>query len=239
MSNPFGISKKFRKFLAVSAMSSLLAVLLLVGEAKAADGWTIASTEGAVTVNGQVAGSPAPTVGPGTVIETGADGKVVLTRPGDNITVYPNSRMSVPVASDGEEAGILQTLGRLMFRMESRESRDFEVKTPYLAAAIKGTTFAVDVNNDAAEVDVSEGSVLVTANRSGNSAYVGPGQRAVVGDGRGDSVSVSALRDDDNDSDESREGGDGDERGDGEHDSSSESGQSSDDSTSSVGETDH
>lgn len=196
MFNPFSTSAEIRKVLAVSAVSALLVLASLVTEAKAADGWAVDSAEGKVTINGQVPGLPAPAIGPGTVIETGANGKVILMRPGDSITVYPNSRMSVPAAGGGE-AGILQTLGKLLFRMESRESRDFEVKTPYLAAAIKGTTFTVEVDDDDAGVEVEEGSVLVTANRSGQAVYVGPGQRASVSRDSGDSVRVSSDRDDD------------------------------------------
>ena len=92
---------------------------------------------------------------------------------------------------------VLQSLGKLLFRMESRESRDFKIDTPYLAAAIKGTTFTVEVDDDDAAVEVSEGSVLVTANRSGQSAYVGAGERAEVGGDRGDAVQVSDVGDTD------------------------------------------
>ena len=68
-------------------------------------------------------------IGQGAVIETGADGHAVLTRPGDSITVFPNSRFSVPQVDDGNEPGILQSLGKLLFKMESRESRDFKIET--------------------------------------------------------------------------------------------------------------
>jgi len=101
--------------------------------------------------------------------------------------------MSMPVSDNGEDPGVLQTLGKLLFRMESRESRDFKIETPYLAAAIKGTTFTVEVDNDDAAVEVSEGSVLVTSNRSGQSAYVGAGERADVGGDGGDAVQISKL----------------------------------------------
>ncbi|MEN8195369.1 MAG: FecR domain-containing protein [Pseudomonadota bacterium] len=120
-----------------------------------AGNWIVASAEGAVTIDGKDAVSPAAAIGPGAVIETGADGNVVLTRPGDSITVFANSKMSVPEIAGGGEPGILQTLGKLLFRMESRESRDFKIETPYLAAAIKGTAFTVEVDDDDAVVEVS------------------------------------------------------------------------------------
>ncbi|MBE9552743.1 MAG: FecR domain-containing protein [Proteobacteria bacterium] len=197
MLNPIRISDLAWKGRAIALVAVTLAALTAAYGAKAAEvgSWVVASVEGAVSVDGQAAGTSGSAIGPGAVIETGADGNVVLTRPGDSITVFPNSRMSVPeVAGDGE-SGILQTLGKLLFRMESRESRDFKIKTPYLAAAIKGTTFTVEVDDADAVVEVEEGSVLVTANRSGQSAYVRPGERASVGGDRDDSVRVSEGRD--------------------------------------------
>lgn len=153
--------------------------------------WTLVSVQGTVTVDGDAVGAPNLKLAQGTLLETGSDGKAVLTRPGDSITVYPNSRMAIPRTDNGEEAGVMQMLGKLLFRMESRESRDFEVKTPYLAAAIKGTTFTVEVNGEDAAVEVAEGSVLVSSNRSGQSAYVGPGERASVSSDHADSVQLS------------------------------------------------
>lgn len=199
MFNPVKILALARRGGAIALIAAAVFSLTAVFEAEAAEAgnWAVASTEGAVTIDGNAAGSSVATVGPGAVIETGMDGNVVLTRPGDSITVFPNSKMSVPAGDKGGEPGILQTLGKLLFRMESRESRDFRVDTPYLAAAIKGTTFTVEVDDDDATVEVEEGSVLVTANRSGQSAYVGAGERASVGGDSGDSVQVSESRDDD------------------------------------------
>jgi ferric-dicitrate binding protein FerR (iron transport regulator) len=199
MFNPIRISAFARKSGALAVI--VLAVVALTADFEAGAGeagnWVVTSAEGAVTIDGKAAASPAAAIGPGAVIETGADGNVVLTRPGDSITVFANSKMSVPEVAGGGEPGILQTLGKLLFRMESRESRDFEIETPHLAAAIKGTTFTVEVDGADAVVEVSEGSVLVTANRSGQSAYVGPGERVSVGGDKGDSVRVSRNRDDD------------------------------------------
>jgi hypothetical protein len=182
---------------AIVFVTAFVIALAVVSKAEAGESnsWAVASAEGAVMVDGKAVGSMGATIGRGALIETGADGKVILTRPGDSITVFPNSRMSVPEAVGGGESGILQTLGKLLFRMESRESRDFEIDTPYLAAAIKGTTFTVEVDDGDAVVEVSEGSVLVTANRSGQSSYVGPGERASVARDKGDAVRVSMTGD--------------------------------------------
>lgn len=218
MLNPIRISDLARKGRAIALFAATLAALTAAFEAKAAEGgnWMVASAKGAVTIDGQAAGASVSTIGPGAVIVTGADGNVVLTRPGDSITVFSNSKVSVPAGDSGGESGILQTLGKLLFRMESRESRDFRIDTPYLAAAIKGTTFTVEVDDDDATVEVSEGSVLVTANRSGQAAYVGPGEHASVGGDSGDSVRISDSDDDgdremgeENESDSERDSDDG------------------------------
>jgi len=178
------------------ALSAVALTGLFEAEAGETSAWTVASSEGAVMIDGKTVEMSGAAVGQGTVIETGADGNVVLTRPGDSITVFPNSKMSVPETASAGEPGILQSLGKLLFRMESRESRDFKIETPYLAAAIKGTTFTVEVESEDATVEVLEGSVLVSANRSGQSSYVGPGEQAsVAGDG-GDAVQVSKTGDD-------------------------------------------
>lgn len=156
--------------------------------------WHLAAVDGEVTLDGRAVTVPGVALATGAVLRTGGDGTAVLTRPGDSITLFANSSMAIPAEGASAEPGILQTLGRLLFRMESRESRDFEVHTPYLAAAVKGTTFTVEVAAGNADVSVEEGSVLVVANRSGFAAYVGAGQRASVGEGREDSVTVSAAR---------------------------------------------
>lgn len=192
MVNPDVSSNVIGKAGSAVLLIAIFTAIPFLGTVCAAEGgfWTVSTFKGTVTIDGRPATTAGAQLGPGTVIGTAADGNAVLSRPGDSITIYPNSRMTVPDAGGDAEPGILQTLGKLLFRMESRESRDFEIRTPYLAAAIKGTTFTVYVAETEAEVDVLEGSVLVTANRSGHAQYVGPGQRAVVGGGRGDSVKM-------------------------------------------------
>jgi uncharacterized membrane protein YgcG len=167
-----------------------LAVALTVGlltsmPTQAAGGhWTVSAVDGAVMVIGSggeaYAASRGQPVVAGSTVVTEDDSAVVLTRRGDSITVYPNSEMTIPVASGAGEPGVLQGIGRLLFRMETRESRDFEVRTPFLAATVKGTTFTVVVTRTQATVSVAEGSVHVAAARGGRSEMVRPGWTATV-----------------------------------------------------------
>ncbi len=167
-----------------------LAVALAAGlldsvPAHAAGGhWTVSSVVGVamVTHNGgpRQPLSPGQPVVAGCTVVTDDDSAVVLTRRGDSITVYPNSEMSIPAASGTDELGVVQSIGKLLFRMETRESQDFEVRTPFLAATIKGTTFTVNVTQTHATVSVAEGSVHVAAARGGRSEMVRPGWSATV-----------------------------------------------------------
>jgi len=153
--------------------------------AEAAGGhWTVAAVDGTAMVVGDgdevYAASRGQPVMAGMSIATDDGGTVVLVRRGDSITVYPNSEMTIPTASESGGLGVLQGIGKLLFRMETRESRDFEVRTPFLAATIKGTVFTVDVGQTRATVTVTEGTVHVTALSGGRSEMVRPGWSATA-----------------------------------------------------------
>ena len=152
--------------LTVLWLYALAAALILVGpfsvRAQTAGGsWTVLAVDGAVVAVGsgseRVAVGPGQPVGDGTSIGTSADGTIVLTRRGDTITVYPNSEMTIPDTTGTGGPGVLQDFGKLLYRMESRESWDFRVHTPFLAATVKGTTFTVVVEQTRATVSVAEG----------------------------------------------------------------------------------
>jgi hypothetical protein len=167
-------------------MAAALTVCLLSSTPSQAAGghWTVSAVDGTVMVTASGGGSyPASQgqpVAAGSTIVTEDDSAVFLTRRGDSITVYPNSEMTIPATSTANEPGVLQGIGRLLFRMETRESRDFEVRTPFLAATIKGTTFTVVVEQTRATVSVAEGLVRVEAAQGGRSEMVRPGWTARV-----------------------------------------------------------
>ncbi len=120
--------------------------------------------------------------GPGTEIETGAGARAVISRLGDTITVAPNSRLMVPVPKAGEPTpNILQALGTALYRMLTRVGgNQFEVQTPYLAAIIKGTVFAVSVTPEGGALHVTEGLVQVRSRSTGQRALIAPGQTAHI-----------------------------------------------------------
>jgi ferric-dicitrate binding protein FerR (iron transport regulator) len=116
------------------------------------DRWTVSAASGDAKALYNGAGWSRIKAGtklyPGTLIETGKDGRVVITRPGDSVAVSANSRMEIPVRTgNGGFAHIRQLLGTALFKITTRPENPFNVETPYLAAVIKGTTFTVSVSS--------------------------------------------------------------------------------------------
>ena len=103
----------------------------------------------------------------------------------------PNSDMKL-----GDDKGnslftdILQTIGTLMFQVETKPRQKFQVTTPYLAATVKGTTFTVSVRKEGAAVHVTNGAVQVAARGSQRAVIVRPGQTGSVSSKPGAEVEV-------------------------------------------------
>ena len=178
----------------------LLLALCLVSfvPARAGDGqWTMAAVDGVAMViaqgnEGHAARQGHP-LAAGATLVTGEDGTTTLVRRGDSMTVYPNSEVTIPEFWESDGLGVVQGLGKLLFRMETRESRNFEVHTPFLAATVKGTVFTVEVTAENASVTVTEGSVLVAPTRGGRSHMVHAGNRATVNASSAHQVKVEVV----------------------------------------------
>lgn len=129
---------------------------------------------------------------PGTRILTGPDGQLTIIRGRDSVEVGSNSEFVVSGDPDNPPDDIFQSLGRLLFVMETRDSRDFTVETPLLVATVKGTRFVVTVSSGDTTVTVEEGTVEVTARATGATALLEPGMTARVSVD-GDGLEVTAL----------------------------------------------
>lgn len=164
-------------------------------ESGAGEFWTIMEIEGAAeTLDGNLrrnasAGFVLRSAG---AVRTSANGHVTLKRGGDTVRLSHSSRIGIPEEASGN--GFWQSLGRVLFEMDSRDSRDFEIHTPLLVSAIKGTTFIIEVEFGRERVVVMEGSVEVTARESGDVTMVGAGQIATVmrGDGK---IALTGVQD--------------------------------------------
>ncbi len=180
----------------LAVLAAIASLCLTIPDALAgSDGvWTISDMSGRVNIVRSGAAPVALTAGdelrPGDMIETAADSRAILVRDGESMVVAPNSRMGLPASNDSNYATlILQKLGTVLFKVEKQHRQHFEVKTPYLAAVVKGTIFAVSVNSAGASVHVINGAVQV-GDLSGKLALVRPGQTALVSSAPGATMSI-------------------------------------------------
>src|SRR5215218_3818607 len=148
----------------------------------AAAEWQVVRVSGAATAarSGEapsrlVSGTTVPDA---VTIETGSNGRVMLTRGTSRIMVAPRSSMTLDEGLFGTTTTVLQRVGQIDFQVEKRDVRYFAVETPSVIAAVKGTRFSVHVSGGRTNVGVNHGLVGVTDLATGQSADVAPGQRA-------------------------------------------------------------
>lgn len=141
----------------------LLSALMLAGmqplRAAAQDAsWRVVQRTGIVVVSPNGDTSPGTALAIGSVIATGKNGRVILSRPGQQIVLQPNSRIELTPDAGGKTS-LKQTVGAATFEVDRRKQPHFEVTTPFLAAIVKGTTFSITVLEDATEIEVLKGQV--------------------------------------------------------------------------------
>ncbi len=165
-------------------------VALLTG-ARAAD-WSVTQVSGEVWIGSPgvqlVSLGQGATLADGGSVVTGEDGRVLLRRGQEQIVVGPNSSITIPADDEEGFTTVLQRAGIVEFNVEKRGARHFEVETPYLAAVVKGTHFAVGAFAGSGVVKVARGRVEVSDPVSGQFVDVLPGQQAAITRNRGLSV---------------------------------------------------
>ena len=176
------------------ALAITLSGLMLAPLAHAAPkAWQISEVTGEVTLESEgvaLAAERGATLKAGDTVTTGDGGRAVVVRGGEYVIVSPKSRIRIsqPDAAD-QKTQIFQSLGSALFKIEKKESWDFGVKTPYLAAVVKGTTFNVTVTDAGSTVQVTEGKVEVSTLDGGASDLIVPGRIARV-----DAAEMLALK---------------------------------------------
>ena len=167
----------------------MMAVLVwcTASNAFAAEGgvWSVSKSSGEVWVTTRGAGPVSLTqeevLKPGDTIRTGRSGRVLLKRGDETILLAPNTVIGLPAEQKEElSTTILQQAGSILLDVEKRNVKHFEVETPYLAAVVKGTQFAVTVNDASTKVEVRRGQVEVADFKSGQIAQLIPGQTATA-----------------------------------------------------------
>jgi collagen type III alpha len=146
--------------------------------------WRISEVSGEVRIveNGRArAATRNALLSSGSTIATAARSRAVLVRGQEFVVVSPSSQLRLPQAE--QSRGVVQMLtdwGTALFRIERQATPHFGVRTPYLAAVVKGTTFTVTVTESGASVQVTEGAVEVSTLDGGASELVRPGVIASI-----------------------------------------------------------
>ncbi|WP_373236519.1 FecR domain-containing protein [Cohaesibacter celericrescens] len=119
---------------------------------------------------------------PGQTLSTRARTRLLLVRGKERIQVGSGAIMALPPAKYNKPGKtlILHQSGRLDLTVNKRKAKHFSVKTPYLVATVKGTTFWVDVREGRSVVSVSSGRVEVSNNSSGETTDITRGQTVTV-----------------------------------------------------------
>ncbi len=159
----------------------LLLVVVTPVQSSTAD-WTVTRIVGTVWVTTPGGEASLVTEGhvvpPGWALATGSGSRVMLVRGDDVLSLGENT--IVAALGDVGQTTVAQYQGTVTYDVDHRPNRVFTVQTPVLAAVVKGTTFDVTVWSDESRVNLTEGSVEVTALTSGISTTLAPGQSAAV-----------------------------------------------------------
>ena len=111
--------------------------------------WTLSEKSGSVNILRAGVSKIAVSGGQlraGDIIATGKKSRAVLVRGGEYVVVSPNSRLRISMpAKDGGVVQFFKEMGSALFRIDKKATPHFGVKTPYMAAVVKGTTFSVTV----------------------------------------------------------------------------------------------
>jgi hypothetical protein len=136
---------------------------------------------------------------PGDMVATGPNGRASLARGREFIVVSPNTRLTIPAAAqqDGGLTQIIQHIGRAMFNIERRATPHFGVRTPHLAALVRGTVFTVTVDDRGCRVAVTEGRVEVSTHDGSARQFVDPGMQATRPPGEDNNIILDRADPDD------------------------------------------
>lgn len=113
-------------------------------------------------------------------VRTLTDGHAELKRNLEVLTLDVNTTIRIQQDADTGFTTVLQDIGRLEVEAEAKRVKHFAVKTPYLAAVVKGTHFVVTADFDGATVAVDRGAVAVSSVASERSTTITVGQTATV-----------------------------------------------------------
>ena len=117
----------------------------------------------------------------GDLIATSANGTVGLSRNDEAMVISANSIIELPKNNNSNQITLVfQKLGTIIFSAKKRNRKHFEVRTPYSAAIVKGTTFVISVNQNNSQLQVFEGAVLLKGRGREESYIVKAGNKSLT-----------------------------------------------------------
>jgi len=119
--------------------------------------------------------------GAGQKITTAAGSTVSLVRNSEAFIISPNSEIEIPSDENTSTFTLFfQTLGTVLFSAKKKNRHHFKVQTPFAAALVKGTTFAINVSASDYQIQVFEGSVELKGHNRKDSHIVNAGAQSQV-----------------------------------------------------------
>lgn len=121
-----------------------------------------------------------------------ADGSAQFLRDHETIDVAPNTQIQIVDRKGQRYATVRQYFETIRVEANRENVKHSEVRTPYLAAVVRGAIFAVTTTAKSSAVAVSRGEVGVS---SGNGAHsdVAVGQTATVAQDHGVSIGQASA----------------------------------------------
>ncbi len=162
----------------------------------------VVAVRGAATVSGVANAGPVVEgmeLGIGALLHTARDATLSLRfADGSSLLLQGDSELRLDRLSRYGKSGMVDTRLRLQRGRITNDvvptrgaSPGFIVDTPNASSAVRGTHFRVDAGEDRSQAEVTEGTVLVSA--QGRSALVRQGQGTVVANGASTSLRAVAL----------------------------------------------
>ena len=174
-------------------MSALLSIV--IAPCASADDWKIVRLSGTAMVFSEGRWTPlrlGDAVTDASAIRTLADGSLRFERDRETIDVEPDTEIRIHDRAGQRFTTVQQYFGTVGVEANRENVQHFAVKTPYLAAVVKGTVFAVKTEAKLSAVAVTRGKVGVTSALGPAHGDVSAGQTATVSTAKGFSMGHAA-----------------------------------------------
>jgi hypothetical protein len=171
-----------------AVLTGLVFVLAMAAVPALAEDWVAVKLRGSVFVFVDDHWTPlhrGDAVPDNRVVRTQPSGHVLLQRGTETIDVGPNSQIEIVDRTGRRYTTVKEHYGTVEIEADVRNVQHFEVRTPYLAAIVKGTNFVVTSGKETSRVYVKRGKVAVEDLATHAHVDVTAGQSAATAPGGG------------------------------------------------------